>query len=97
MAWSLNIAPAAAAWIAMTLVASAAPLTREAETPTGDVWITQSPNAAAPPQTARRTPVERALPTGDFWPAEDDGTRAADAPTLARDQSAAREDEGTGR
>jgi hypothetical protein len=92
--WPLKIAPAAVAWIAMTFVASAAPLTNEVETPTGDVWITQAPSVA-PAQTARRAPLQRQSPTGDFWPAEDDTTRAADAPALPRDQSAAREDEGT--
>jgi hypothetical protein len=92
--WPLKIAPAAVAWIAMTFVASAAPLTSEGETPTGDVWITQAPSAA-PAQTARRAPLQRQSPTGDFWPAEDDATRAADAPALPRDQSASREDDAT--
>jgi hypothetical protein len=98
MNWSLKIAPAAAAWIALTLVASAAPLASEVESPTGDVWITpQTPNAA-PAQTAQRALLQRQLPTGDFWPAEDDATRAADAPALPlpRDQSAARENDATG-
>jgi hypothetical protein len=91
--WPLKIAAAAAAWIAISLVASAAPLTNEVETPTGDVWITQA-SSVPPTQTARRAPLQRQSPTGDFWPAEDDATRAAEAPA-PRDQSAAREDEGT--
>ena len=93
--WPLKIAAAAVAWIAMTLLASAAPLTRDVDTPTGDVWITQAPSAA-PAQTAHRTPVQRPLPTGDFWPPDDEeATRAADAPALPRDQSAAATDDAT--
>jgi hypothetical protein len=92
MTWSLKIAPAAAAWIAMSLVASAAPVTSEVEIPTGDVWITPQAPSVAPAQTARRTPVPRQLPTGDFWPAEEEATRSAEAPALPRDQSASRED-----
>jgi len=94
MTWSLKIALATAAWIAMTLVASAGPLTREAEIPTGDVWITPEAPHPAPAQTARRTPVQRPMPTGDFWPADDDATRTAEAPAPPHDQSAAREDDG---
>jgi hypothetical protein len=94
--WPLKIAPAAAAWIAMTLVASAAPLTSDIEIPTGDVWITPQVPSAAPSQTAQRTPAQRQLPTGDFWPAQDDTTRAADAPALPRDQSASRGDDAAG-
>ena len=73
--WTLKIAPAAAAWIAMTLVASAAPLASEAETPTGDVWITPHAPSTAPSQTAQRTPLQQPLPTGDFWAAEGDSSR----------------------
>jgi hypothetical protein len=90
--WSLKIAPAAAAWIAMTLIATAGPIASEIETPTGDVWITPEAPAAPPSQTAQRAPAHRPLPTGDFWPAEDGATRAADAPALPRGQSALRED-----
>lgn len=92
--WPLKIAPATAAWIAMTLVASAASLASEAEIPTGDVWIATQPPSAAPSQTAQRTPLQPQLPTGDFWPADDDTTRAAETPALPRDQSASREDDG---
>jgi len=88
-----KLAPTAAAWIATTLVASAAPLTSDVDIPTGDVWITQAPRAA-PAQTAWRTPVQPPFPTGDFWPAEDEATRAAEAPALPRDQSASRADDG---
>jgi len=94
--WPLKIAPAAAAWIAMTLFTSAASLASEAQIPTGDVWITPQAPSTVPSQTAQRTPLQRQSPTGDFWPAEDDATRAADAPALPRDQSAAREDDGRG-
>ena len=90
--WPLKISPAAAAWLAMTVIASAAPLASEAAPPTGDVWITPEAPAAAPSQTAQHAPARRPLPTGDFWPAEDGATRAADAPALPRDQSASRED-----
>jgi hypothetical protein len=88
---ALKISSAAAAWMALTLVASAAPPMNQAEISTGDVWITQAPSAA-PAQTAQRTPGQRPLPTGDFWPAEDAATRAAEAPAPPRDQSASRED-----
>jgi hypothetical protein len=91
MMWSLRIAPTAAAWIAMTLVASAAPLTTDVEIPTGDVWITPQAPGATPPQIAQRAPAQRALPTGDFWPADDDTTVAA-APAPPRDQSASRQE-----
>jgi hypothetical protein len=94
--WPLKIASAAVAWIAMALVASAAPLTNDIEIPTGDVWITPQAPSVAPAQTAQRSPAQRQLPTGDFWPAEDDATRAAGAPALPRDQSASREDDGKG-
>ena len=90
--WSLKIAPAAAAWIAMTLIATAGPLASEINTPTGDVWITPEAPAATPAQTAQQNPAHRQLPTGDFWPADDGATRAADVPALPRDQSASRED-----
>ena len=81
--WPLKLAPAAAAWIAMTLVAAAGPITSEAETPTGDVWITpDAPTSAS--HAAQAAPVYRQLPTGDFWPAEDATTRTADAPALSR-------------
>ena len=50
--WSLKIAPAAAAWIAMALVASAGPIASETDTPTGDVWITPEAPVVAPSQTA---------------------------------------------
>jgi len=90
-AWPLRFSPAAAAWIAMTLVASTAPLASEVEIPTGDVWITPQAPSVAPAQTARRTPGQRPLPTGDFWPADDEATRVAEAPALPRDQSASRE------
>ena len=89
--WSLKIAPAAAAWIAMTLIATTGPIASEVETPTGDVWITPDAPAAAPSQTAQQNPAQRQLPTGDFWPADDGATRAADAPALPRGQSASRE------
>jgi hypothetical protein len=83
--WHLKLAPAAAAWIAMTLVAAAGPITSQAETPTGDVWITpDSPNPAAA-HAAQAAPIYRQLPTGDFWPAENVTTRTADAPSLPRD------------
>ena len=91
MTWSLKIAPAAA-WIAMSLVASAAPLTSDIEIPTGDVWITPEAPNPTPAQTAQRTPEPRQLPTGDFWPAEEEAAQAAEAPPLPRDQSASRED-----
>ena len=78
----------------MTLVASAEPLTRYAEIPTGDVWITQAPSAA-PAQLAWRTPLQEQLPTGDFWPAEDEHIRSAETPALPHDQSAARTDDAT--
>jgi len=94
--WSVKIAPAAAAWIAMTLIAAAGPITSETDTQTGDVWITPEAPAASPSQTAQRAPAQRSLPIGDFWPAEDGATRAADAPALPRGQSAAREDGATG-
>ncbi|MBV8824014.1 MAG: hypothetical protein JO220_03340 [Hyphomicrobiales bacterium] len=93
----LKIAPATAAWIAMTLVASAAPLTNEVEIPTGDVWITPQASSTAPAQTAQRAPAQGQLPTGDFWPAEEDTARAAaETPALPHDQSAAREEIATG-
>jgi hypothetical protein len=82
--WSLKIAPAAAAWIAMTVIAAAAPIASEAETPTGDVWITPDAPASAS-QAAQAAPAYRQLPTGDFWPAEDATTRTADAPAPPRD------------
>lgn len=94
MTFFLKLAPAVAAWMAMTLVASAAPLTSEVEIPTGDVWITPEAPTPTPAQTARRTPVQRQLPTGDFWPAEEDTTRSAEAPALPRDQSASRVGDG---
>jgi len=94
--WFLKIAPAAAAWIAMTLIASAGPIASETDTPTGDVWITPEAPIASPAQTAQRAPLHRSLPTGDFWPTDDGATRAADAPALPRDQSAAREATTTG-
>jgi hypothetical protein len=88
----LKLAPAAAAaCIAMTLATSAAPLASDLDIPTGDVWITPQAPSVAPAQIARRAPAQRPLPTGDFWPADDDTTRAAEAPALPRDQSAARE------
>ena len=82
-AWSPKITPAAAAWIAMTVIALAGPLTSEADVPAGDVWIT--PDAPRPPlpQGAQNTPV-RQLPTGDFWPADDATIRAADTPAPPR-------------
>lgn len=91
--WPLKIAPVAAACVAMTLVTSAASLASDLDIPTGDVWVTQQAPNVAPVQTARRAPVQRPLPTGDFWPADEDATRAAEAPALPRDQSAAREDD----
>jgi hypothetical protein len=92
----LKIPSAAAVWIAMTLLASAGPLTSEVDIPTGDVWITPEAPHPAPAQTARRTTVQRPMPTGDFWPADDDATRTAETPALPRDQSASREDVATG-
>ena len=93
MMWSLRIAPAAAAWIAMTLIASAAPLTSGVDITTGDVWITTQAPSAAPAQTAQRSSAQPALPTGDSWPAEDDTTiTAAEAPAPPHDQSAARDE-----
>lgn len=88
--WSSKIAPAAAAWIAMTLIATAGPIASNTDAPTGDVWIT--PEAPSPTPTAQQNLAHRPLPTGDFWPAEDDTTRAADAPAPPHDQSAARDE-----
>ena len=82
-AWSLRITPAAAAWIAMTVVASAGPLTSEADAPTGDVWITPDVPRPSLPLATQNTPV-RQLPTGDFWPADDSAIRTADTPAPAR-------------
>jgi hypothetical protein len=93
--WSFKVSPAAAAWIAMTLIASAGPLTSEADVPTGDVWITPDAPRASPPQAAQNAPVYRQLPTGDFWPAEAGAIRSADAPAPAKD-ALAREDSATG-
>jgi hypothetical protein len=94
--WSLKIAPAAAAWIAMTLIATAGPIASNTDTPTGDVWIAPEAPNPTPAQTAQQSPAQRPLPTGDFWPAEDDAVRAADAPAPPHDQSAAREEVATG-
>jgi hypothetical protein len=83
--WRLKFAPAAAAWIAMTLVAAAGPITSQTETPTGDVWITPDAPTPSASHTAQAAPVYRQLPTGDFWPAEDATTRTANIPALPRD------------
>ena len=93
-AWTLKITPAAAAWIAMTVIASAGPLTSEADVPTGDVWITPDAPRPSLPQGAQNTPV-RQLPTGDFWPADDATIRAADTPAPPRG-AFAREEGGAG-
>ena len=82
-AWSAKITPAAAVWIAMTVVASAGPLTRDAAGPTGDVWITPDAPWPSLPQAAQNTPV-RQLPTGDFWPADDSAIRTADTPAAPK-------------
>jgi hypothetical protein len=83
--WSLKIAPAAAAWIAMTVIAAAAPIASEAETPTGDGQISPDAASRSRAHAAQRAPLYRQLPTGDFWPAEDATTRTADAPAPPRD------------
>lgn len=66
------------------------PIASNTDAPTGDVWIT--PEAPSPTPTAQQNLAHRPLPTGDFWPAEDDPTRAADAPAPPHDQSAARDE-----
>ena len=65
----LKIAPAAAAGIAMSLNAAAARLASDAETPTGEVWVTPLEPSAAPARTVQRTPAQRLWPTGDGWAA----------------------------
>ena len=91
-----TIAAAAAAWIATTLIAAAEPPARQAEIPTGDVWVTPDVPRAFPTQAAQNTPVHRQLPTGDFWPTEEAVTRAADTPAPAQPTKSAREDVATG-
>jgi hypothetical protein len=83
-----KIAAAAAACIATTLVAAAEPPARQVDMPTRDVWVTL--DGPFPAQAAQNTPSHRQLPIGDFWPADDALTRAADAP--APPTRSARED-----
>jgi len=76
-----TIAAAAAAAIAMTLTAAAEPPARQADMPSGDVWMTPEAPGPVPTQAAAQNgPVYRQLPTGDFWPADEAVTRAADLP-----------------
>jgi hypothetical protein len=88
----LKLAAAAAAWLALTALATAEPAP-SADTPTGDVWVTRDAPRPLPPQAAQITPARRPLPTGDFWPAEDGATRTADAPAPPKD-AVAREESG---
>jgi hypothetical protein len=74
---------AAAAWLAMTTLVAAEPVT--ADTPMGDVWVTQDALRPLPAQAAQNVPGRRLLPTGDFWPAEDATIRAADTPAPPKD------------
>jgi len=88
----LRLAAAAAAWMAMAALAAAEPATTWADTPTGDVWVTQDAPRPLPSQSAQNTPADRALPTGDVWPAEESLTRAADTPAPPRAPPAMREE-----
>jgi len=90
-----QLTAAAAAWIALTAVAAAAPLATPEEMASGDVWITPDAPAPVPSQAAQSAPVSRQLPIGDFWPAEDGATRAAEAPAPPHD-AFARERSATG-
>ena len=90
-----TIAAAAAACIATTLIAAAEPPARQADMPTGDVWVTPDTPGAFPAQAAQNTPAHRQLPIGDFWPAGDAVTRAADVPAPPPARSA-REDVASG-
>lgn len=83
-----TIAAAAAAWIAMTFPAAAEPPARQADIPSGDVWVTPDAPRVVPSQAARNEPDYRQLPTGDFWPAEETVTRAAETPAPPLKKSA---------
>ena len=89
------IAAAAAAWIATTFVAAAEPAARQADMPTGDVWVVPNAPGPSPAQAAQNTPAYQQLPTGDFWPADDAVTRAANVPAPPPARSA-REDVASG-
>jgi hypothetical protein len=83
----LKLAATVAAWLATAALAAAEPATT-ADTPTGDVWVTQDAPRPLPPQAAQNAPLRRLLPTGDFWPVDDGATRTADAPVPLKDASA---------
>jgi len=87
----LKLVAAAAAWLAMTAIAATEPKATPVDTPTGDVWITPDAPRPVPSQAAQNAPARRALPTGDFWPAESGTTRAADAPAPPKDAVASEE------
>jgi hypothetical protein len=80
----------------MTFPAAAEPAGRQADIPSGDVWVTPDAPRAVPPQAARNEPDYRQLPTGDFWPAEETVTRAAETPAPQPKRSA-REEVATGK
>lgn len=81
---AVKVAAAAAACLATAAFATAAPVT-PADTPTGDVWVTHVSPTPAPAQAAQNAPSRGALPTGDFWPADEGATRTADTPSPPQD------------
>jgi hypothetical protein len=88
----LTLAAVAAGWLATVPLVAVQTVT--ADTPTGDVWVTQEALRPLPAQAAQNAPGRRVLPTGDFWPADGGATRTADTPAppkdaLAREEAAA--------
>lgn len=91
MSRCLKLAATTVAWLAMATFAATEPATSP-DAPSGDVWITPDAPYPPPPQAAQNSPLRPSLPSGDFWPAAEGGTRTADAPAPAPDTKAKREE-----